>query len=259
MNVADDLIIEIFSFVPRDEEYSETFLQLFLLSKYLNKTAKTIFKKERKIAAVWVQPSCFWAIGIDSKSIVACIWSFSEFMIRFSNWNNITYANSRCYGGLRSLFVQGHLRKMETSWKQTYGIHAYCLLADRTMDGSTIIKTEQEMKRILVIDNILRPHENLENWNFQKEIHSAVKQAASGKYSKNFKGDKSYLLGLFYCVGELIKEPWSEKKLTKRQQGIIDRFLRRDIDERFDLDVSEDFQKSLRHQSFSMVKNFFSE
>ena len=249
MDFEEELLIDIFSYIPRDEENSETFLNIFFLSKKINKTAKNIFKQERKRASAWVQPNCFWALGIDYKSIVALIWSFDEFSCRFPNWSSIFECNPRCFGGLRAMYVQGYLRKMCTTWERPSGIHRYTFNPEELKE-----EIKEDLKKILVVENLLKKHENLEKWNFKKEIEKSIKEGSKGKYSSHWKGDEIQLLSIIYCVGQMIKEDWSDEGLTTRQKEKIDKILgARRVSESDEKTIREDFIRAF-YWNFKKMK-----
>ena len=126
--------------------------------------------------------------------------------------------------------------------EKTTGIYRYTLNPEQLQE-----ENKEELKKILVIENLLKKHENLEKWDFKQEIEKSIKSASTEKYTKYWMGDEILLLSTIYCVGQMIKDDWSDKGLTNRLKDQID-ILLKNISESHEKTIREDFKRALEYQ-----------
>lgn len=243
--LSDDVILKIYSFIPIiNEENSRTFLTLFHLSKSLNKSGNKIYPNEKEKSIVWLLPSCYWSIGINSESIKSLLWGFGEFEIRFgSGWDSL---HTRCIGGLRALYFQGHLRNVKTSHDGKDGIFL------KVMGGSLDLKDRFGM--------ILKSHDKeILEWDLIQVCNKAAESTEYGKYSRWWNYKKSILMvkHLIYVVGQMIKEEWDEN-ITERQRGMILDVVNHKNDSKLNKElqdvIEKDFERSLKIAKMEVKK-----
>ena len=164
--------------------------------------------------------ACMWALKIDQESLRIMITACGEFGIRASHPLDFTAvmnrSNARCKNGLRTLIVLG----LEG-----------CLTMDRY---TTHLLGRDEWP---ATDLTARPDHRFEQWKARPQTLTSdnsldqlcdakFREAiARHKYGSWWKGDVHTLKAIIYCIGEIVREPWNEKRLTVNQEKHINAIL----------------------------------